>query len=270
MIPIPPLRETRLLDNVWVWTLGGDRIETSYGSNCTAVVGRESVLVVDPFIAPTFAQLVEESLRDKTPLPIRFVVLTHHHTDHALGAGWFARRGATVVAHAACRDAMGREHPDVVEARRRIPKVAELFHDAEPYLPGVVFDEGVEIDVGGTRARAFHPGPGHTPGDVAVHLEAESVVLCGDLVSVGYHVNYEDAALENLAGGIRALHDLRARTYVPGHGDPGGAGILDEQLRYHEAVAAESSVDEIRRRFPGYALEEVLPQTLAAWRKSPG
>jgi glyoxylase-like metal-dependent hydrolase (beta-lactamase superfamily II) len=93
---IPILRETRVRDNVWVWTLGEDRIETSYGANCTAVVGRDSVLVVDPFIAPALAKLVEDALREKTSLPVRFVVLTHHHTDHALGAGWFARRGATV------------------------------------------------------------------------------------------------------------------------------------------------------------------------------
>ena len=49
------LRETEVRDNVWVWTLGGDRIESSYGSNCTAVAGREAVLLVDPLIAPAHA-----------------------------------------------------------------------------------------------------------------------------------------------------------------------------------------------------------------------
>jgi glyoxylase-like metal-dependent hydrolase (beta-lactamase superfamily II) len=263
---IPLLRETRVRDNIWVWTLGDDRIETSYGANCTAAAGRDCVLIVDPFIAPALARLVEEALRDKTPLPVRFVVLTHHHTDHALGAGWFARRGGTVLSHAACRDAMAAEHPGLVEARRRVPQLAEMFRDADPYVPTVVFGDAVEIDLGGSRARAFHPGPGHTAGDLVVHLEAESVVVCGDLVSAGYHVNYEDAAVENLEGGIRTLRDLGARTYVPGHGAPGGAEVLDEQLDYHAAVAAASSVEEIRRRFPGHALEEVLPQALAAWK----
>jgi cyclase len=263
----PVLRESQLRQNVWVWTLGEDRIETSYGANCTAAVGRDSVLVVDPFIAPGLAKLVEEALRARTSLPIRFVVLTHHHTDHALGAGWFARRGATVVCHAACRDAMAAEHPGLVEARRRIPQLQEMFRDADPYVPALVFGDAVDIDLGGSRARAFHPGPGHTAGDVVVHLETESVVVCGDLVSVDYHVNYEDAAVENLESGIRTLRGLGARTCVPGHGVPGGAEILDEQLRYHAAVAAASSVEEVRRRFPGYALEEVLPQALAAWPK---
>jgi cyclase len=265
----PLLSESRLGENVWVWTFGEDRIETSYGANCTAVIGRDSVLVVDPFIAPALARLVENALADKTALPVRFVVLTHHHTDHALGAGWFAGRGATVAAHAACRDAMVAEHPGLIEARRRTPRLAELFRDAKPYVPGlVVFGDAIELDPGGSEARVFHPGPGHTAGDLVVHLEKESVVVCGDLVSVGYHVNYEDAVVDNLENGIRTLRELRSRTYVPGHGAPGGPEILDEQLRYHAAVAAASSVDEIRRRFPGHALTEVLPQSLAAWQKS--
>jgi len=42
------LRTTALRDNVRVFTLGGESIATSYGANCTAVAGRESVLLVDP------------------------------------------------------------------------------------------------------------------------------------------------------------------------------------------------------------------------------
>ena len=82
------------------------------------------------------------------------------------------------------------------------------------------------IELGETRARIFHPGHNHTPGDAAVHLPEESVVICGDLVSRGYHVNYEDAAVENLAGGLDLLGSLEARTSVPGHGDPGGPDLL--------------------------------------------
>jgi len=263
------LRETRLRENVWVWTLGGDRIETSYGANCTAVIGGESVLLVDPLIAPALARLVETAVQEKTSLPVRHVVVTHHHTDHALGSGWFSGRGATVVAHRACRDAMAVEHPGLVEARRKVPQLAELFRDAEPRLPDLVFDDAVSIDLGGAQAHVFHPGRGHTAGDLVVHLEKESVAICGDLVSAGYHVNYEDAAVEGLENGLRRLRGLGVRTYVPGHGAAGGAEILDDQLRYHSAVGAASSADELRSRFPDYLLADVLSQSIRAWRRSP-
>jgi cyclase len=269
------LRETELRDNVWVWTLGGDRIESSYGANCTAVIGREAVLLVDPLIAPAHARLVEHALRAKTRLPVRFVVLTHHHTDHALGSSWFAGRGTTVVAHRACQEAMAAEHPKLIAARRQVPHLAELFADARPGRPSLDFeDEVLRFDLGGSEARVFHPGPGHTAGDAVVHFEPESVVTCGDLVSVGYHVNYEDAALGNLESGLEKLRALRARTYVPGHGHSGGGEILDDQLGYHRAVAEVAKEDDavqakerLRSRFPEFLLEEVIPASLPRWRK---
>ena len=267
------LIETRLGDRVRVWTLGGERLESSYGANCTGVAGGDAVLLVDPLIAPAHARLVEDAVREWTDRPVRFIVLTHHHTDHALGAGWFAARGATVVAHPACRAAMAAEHPTLVEARRKIPALAGLFRDAEPYVPSLVL-EGSEwqADLGGTVVRARHFGPGHTPGDLVVSLDRESVTVCGDLVSVGYHVNYEDASLDRLAGGLEALRALDTRTYVPGHGAPGGPEVLDRQLDYHREVAEAAAgasplegVAELRSRYPGYRLEEVLPQSIARW-----
>ncbi len=264
------LSETRIRDNVWGWTLGGESLLTSYGSNCTAVAGRDAVLLIDPFIAPAHARLVEKALGTKTNVPLRHVVLTHHHTDHALGAGWFASKGVEVVAHRACRERMAAEHPGLIASRRRQPDLADLFRDAEPYLPGHVFDESLTLDLGGTQARIFHPGHNHTPGDAIVHLPKESVVVCGDLVSAGYHVNYEDATVGNLEDGIYVLGSTGARTYVPGHGPAGGPDLLETQARYHSEIrtAARSSpnapfaLDRIRSLFPGHLLEEVLSASL--------
>jgi cyclase len=268
------LRETEVRDNVWVWTLGGERIESSYGSNCTAVAGREAVLLVDPLIAPAHARLVEAALRTKTRLPVRFVVLTHHHTDHALGAGWFAGRATTIVAHRACQEAMAAEHPKLIEARRKVPALAELFADARPCRPSLDYeDEVLTFDLGESVARVFHPGPGHTPGDTVVYLNRESVAVCGDLVSAGYHVNYEDAALDKLEPGLDALRDLEARSYVPGHGATGGVELVEDQRRYHRAVAeaARSGTGKAKEslvtRFPGYLLEEVIAPSLARWQE---
>ena len=268
----PPgtLVETRVREDILVFTLGGERIATSYGSNCTAVIGKTSVLLVDPFIAPAHARLVEEKLLEKTPLPVRHVVLTHHHTDHALGAGWFAARGATVHAHRACRDRMAAEHPALIESRRRQPEIASLFRDAEPYLPESVFDESLTLDLGGRHVQVFYPGHNHTPGDAVVHVPDSETVICGDLISSGYHVNYEDADAGNLENGIGFLRSLGARTYVPGHGPAGGPELLDDQARYHSQIRraaasspdASAALDRIRSLFPGYLLEEVLPSAL--------
>lgn len=255
------LSERRIDDNVFVWTLGGGSIASSYGSNCGAVIGGDAVLLVDPFIAPACARLAERALRERTPLPVRAIVLTHHHTDHALGAAYFLASGAEVVAHEACRARMAAEHAGLIASRRRQPEIAALFQDAEAYEPSRTFGEEIVFDLGGTEVRILHPGHNHTPGDAVVNLPAESVVFCGDLVSNGYHVNYEDAEMGNLDAGLEFLRSLGARTYVPGHGAPGGPEILDTQTRYHETVreAVRRGDDSlIRARFPEHLLEAVV------------
>ncbi len=164
---------------------------------------------------------------------------------------------------------MAAEHPALIESRRRQPEIAALFRDAEPYLPESVFDESLTLDLGGREVQVFHPGHNHTPGDAILHVPDTETVICGDLISSGYHVNYEDADTGNLESGIRFLRSLGARTYVPGHGPAGGPELLDNQARYHSEIRraasspdAAAALDRIRSLFPGYLLEEVLPAAL--------
>ena len=93
-------------------------------------------------------------------------------------------------------------------------------------------------------------------------MPEESVAICGDLVSSGFHVNYEDADMRHLGAGLAALSALNCRTYVPGHGPAGGPETLDAQARYHAAARAAAAGPDpggsLRASFPGFRLEIVL------------
>jgi cyclase len=231
------LLETALSPRCVAFTLGGETALTSWGANCTAVAGRDGTLVVDPFIAPAHARLLEAALAALGFPPVTHAVLTHHHTDHALGAGWFAGRGATCVCHRACAELMAAQHPAAVAARRADPDLAGLFADAEPHRPAVTFDQRWSVDLGGVTVEALHLGPAHTPGDLVVLVPAEGVAASGDLLFAGYHFNYEEAELEGLSNGLDRLEGLGARTLVPGHGSVGGPELIAAQRRYHAEVA---------------------------------
>jgi cyclase len=273
-----PLNETRVADHVWVYSTGGETILDSYGTNCTAVFGREGVLLVDPLIAPAEARRVEAAVRARTSLPIRFVVVTHHHTDHALGASWFARQGVPIVAHRACREGMAAEHPDLIAERRRLPALRAMFQEAELCLPAITFKSAVELDLGGFEVMVSSPGPGHTAGDCVVLLVEDEIAIAGDLVSVGYHFNYEHASLPNLRRGLEALSEFAPRVLVPGHGRVSGRAAIADQGGYHvrverivqQGIASGASDEEIgraiREGFAGYRLELVVPDTVARFR----
>jgi cyclase len=245
-----PLIESDAADRVVVWTAGGDTIESSYGTNCVGILGQESVLVIDPLITPALARQVEAALRRRTAAPVRFVVFTHHHTDHTWGAPVFASQGAAVVAHQACRDLMAKQHPALLESRRANVDLAPLFADVIPALPTVTYDTTLTLHLGDVDVELWHPGWGHTPGDTFLFVPDWRVAICGDLAFAGYHFNYEQASI------------------------PGARDVLAHQAAYHEAVqdliaagvaqgaSDEVLVQQIRQRFPDYRLAMVLPTTV--------
>jgi len=144
-------------------------------------------------------------------------VATHHHTDHALGASWFAARGAKVIAHERCAAAMLAQHPTIIKERRVTPALSALFAGAESYAPAATFSDTFRIDLGDAGAEARHLGPGHTQGDCIVLIPSERAVACGDLVFSGYHFNYEEADLKGLPAAPDALRSIdSSRVLRPG------------------------------------------------------
>lgn len=272
------LTETQVADRVVVWTAGGDTIQTSYGTNCVAVLGSDAVLVVDPLISPGLARQVRTAVQRRTPTPVRFVVFTHHHTDHTWGAGVFTGEGAAVVAHRACRERMADEHPALLETRRRQGDLADLVADTVLVLPAVTYDEALVLHLGDLEVELWHPGWAHTPGDTFLFVPDQRAAVCGDLVFEGYHYNYEDASVSGVRQGLRALQALDADVFIPGHGASGGPELLSRQAAYHDAVerivaaGVEAGRDDalitadIRAQFPDHGLAVVVPSAVAAFK----
>jgi len=252
------MKEELLSWRLWVGTLGGDTMATSVGANCVAVAGERGTLVVDPLIAPAHARQVQDALERRGFPAVSHVLVTHHHTDHALGASFFAARGARVVATRPCAAAMAEQHPGLVAERRAVPALAALFADAEPHVPTEIFDDTTQIDLGGVVVEILRVGPAHTPGDAIAWIKEERAFVCGDLVSVGYHFNYEEADPAHLLPALDRIATRGDETFIPGHGPSGDVAIVHAQADYHRAVFAARHADEIRARFPGYLLDGAL------------
>jgi glyoxylase-like metal-dependent hydrolase (beta-lactamase superfamily II) len=280
-VTIAPLRETRVNDRVLVFSTGGEDLPTGWGANAVALLGEGETLLVDPLVAPAYARELKRLLAARGAGPVRWVVTTHHHTDHSVGASVFAEEGAEVVAHAIAAERMAAEQPEILARRRESPEVGALFADAVPSAPTRTITGPLELSVGGVRAVVRPCGPAHTPGDLRVDLPGLGVVVAGDLVFHGYHPNLEHADLDGWRRGLaELLREPEGTTFVPGHGAPGGREIVlaqlawfdaaeDEVRRATEARAPEEAEARLRERFPGFLLEAVLPtavRVLAAQR----
>lgn len=273
---VSPLRETVVSERVVVFSTGGEDLPSGWGANAVAVLGDGETLLVDPLVSPAYARELKRLLAERGAGPVRWVVTTHHHTDHSVGASVFAAEGAEVVAHALAAGRMAEEQPAILEGRRTSPALGALFADAVPAAPTRLVTVPLEISVGGLDAVVRPCGPAHTPGDLRVDLPDLGVVVTGDLVFHRYHPNLEHADLDGWKRGLEALlREPAGTTFVPGHGPPGGREIVERQLAWFAGaeeevrraaaggLAPERALAQIRERFPGYLLGEVLPTAVA-------
>jgi glyoxylase-like metal-dependent hydrolase (beta-lactamase superfamily II) len=220
-----------------------------YVSNSVVIVGDDDVLLVDSSASPAAGHVLRQAIRTMTTKPVRYIVNTHFHFDHALGDAAFPE--AVMIGHVATRDGLGLglRQPTLasnlaalpgraaeMRARARGETDAEarevLLRDAAstdayaedlaalvPAPPRLAFTDALTIWLGAREVRILHLGRGHTAGDTVIHLPAERIVCTGDLFN-GYIGYMGDAYVDEWADTLDRLARLDFETVIAGHGKP--------------------------------------------------
>ena len=171
---------------------------------------------MDTFATGAAAQRLLSEIRSRTPLPVRFVVLTHFHSDHMGGSSVFAKAGATVLSHENVRAWARREWQAGLSAEQRA-RYAALR------LPDVTYRDRVSVWLG-DRTVEILPLPGHTGSDSIVSVPDARVVFGGDLIQKSTLPGLTFANSEAWLATLQKIsQDYPDRTFVPGHGEPGKA-----------------------------------------------
>jgi len=170
------------------------------------------------------------------------IINTHYHMDHTHGNPAFAA-GAKVVS-----------------TRRTLDYLR--FFDADFWkgdhadtLPNITFDERHELRIGGKTIRVYHPGRGHTGGDLVALFKEDRVLHAGDLLVTGRYPNVDLEAGGSLKEWIRTLDrvlELDFDRVIPGHGattDRDGLARFQRFLKdlwsqVSAAASAGKSLDE--------------------------
>jgi cyclase len=196
------------------------------GCNPSYVTTSDGVVVIDTPQLPTRAVAMREEAESHGP--IRYVVNTEHHVDHIFGNYYFKGAGR-VVHHRGVADNFMVPTPllDPFDyAAEAIPMSdpdgAAIFPErdlyfADPNRAQIVFTGDLTLEVGDHTFELLHT-PGHTPGQIAVHVPAERVVFTGDTVFSEVQTWVMASDVDQWIEALNTISRLDVDHVIPGHG----------------------------------------------------
>jgi glyoxylase-like metal-dependent hydrolase (beta-lactamase superfamily II) len=152
------------------------------------VVTPEGIILVDGFC--NNMQWLKSELQTRFKVPVRYVVLSHDHQSHICDTNVFADTAVGV--------GNVKILPHIIREKRRA------------IVPQVLFEDTMEIVLGGMRVVLLYLGPTHSDNMIYVHVPSEGVLFAPDFAR-GRNIlpDFRDLEVDN------ALKALRTLAYMP-------------------------------------------------------
>jgi cyclase len=183
---------------------------TGAGGNIGVLTGPDGVALIDS----QFGQLhqrIKDAIAEVGGGPVRYVLNTNWHYDHALGNEFFRKSGAVIVAQGNCRSRMDKE---------QVHEVLKAKTPAYPQTawPEVTFSDSLNLHLNGETIEALHIAAAHSDADALYRFRKANVVHTGDLFcSAGYP--YIDIGNGGRINGMIAAAD-RTLSMADGYSGP--------------------------------------------------
>lgn len=185
----------------------GDNIYmlTGAGGNVGISVGEDGVFMIDDQFAPLSEKLTN-AIKTVSDKPVKFLVNTHFHGDHAGGNANFEAAGAMIVAH------------DNVRKR-----LAADERTANAGLPVITFSDDATFYMNGNDIFITHVHHAHTDGDALIYFTQSNVLHTGDTFFKGMYpfidINRGGSIDGDIAAAKKGLMIINDDTKImPGHG----------------------------------------------------
>lgn len=205
-----------------VWAIEGPAVQRNpenLGNNATfgLIETDDGAVLIDPGGTWAGAEALDAVVSGLTDKPVTHVIDTGGQDHRWLGNGYWKAKGATIIASAdAVEDHKARGSMQLTMLSQL---VGEAVAGTEPVYADTVFDEELDLTLGGRQIEIRHVGGAHTPGDSFVWLPEAGVVFTGDIVYVGRLLGVMDFSnTETWLEAFAAIEALEPQVLVPGHG----------------------------------------------------
>ncbi len=276
MVILAPLAASRSQEGIEVTKAAEDLyFLTGVVGNVAFLVTGEGVLVVDSGTKPSHGDAILAEIARLTDKPVKYLILTHYHFDHVLGAQRFPE-DVTVIAHenflknqkefngpnlkkmieetypkriseaeAKLASLEGAGEEKLAAAAEALEKAkADLAESKEIVLvyPDKTYDDAMAIRLGGHEIRLIYPGASHTSGNTLVHFVDLKAVHMGDILFYKRHPYIDWKAGSNTENWIATLERVSGwdvEVVIPGHGELTDKSGLTWKIEYLSDLRAE-------------------------------
>lgn len=228
-----------------------DNIFVAYGfGNTMMVTTRDGNVIIDTSLvtqAPRHVRL----LKAESPAPVKYIILTHAHGDHAGGVGLWKETGTQLIAQ--------KNHTEFVNYQVRLSgfyaaRNAAQFALAVPRPQSwagnygakieatTLFDDRFDFTLGGVKFEVYAT-PGETPDHLTVWIPEYKVAFTGDNYYDSFPNIYtlrgtrERPALDYV-NSLNKVLSLKPEIVIPSHGVPiiGSTEVVKRLTRYRDAI----------------------------------
>ena len=183
-----PLPVYQLTDNSYFLFGGIDTLNErnrGWNGNAGFVVTGEGVVVIDSLGTPQLGHRFIATIRSMTDQPIRYLIITHNHPDHAYGAAPFmALDGVKIIAHPGVEDynRSATLQSSVDYREQTLPQDMQGFQPVRADISVETPRFGsITFTLGDITFQVFNTGKHHSYGDLVVYQQPQNIMWISDL-----------------------------------------------------------------------------------------
>ena len=182
----------------------------------TLIEADDCLILIDPNWLPEEVATIRRDIELKRENKELYVIYTHHHFDHIIGA--YAFPDATTIASKAFVEQDSSEQLDEIQ------KFYEQYYINRPIRkPSIdlVIQQEETLEIGSVPI-TFFLTPGHDATHMSLMIEPMHLLICGDYGSniEPPFIEHDSAAyLRSLQTLQTAIYEYEIRWFIPGHGD---------------------------------------------------
>lgn len=245
------------------------------------VVGSNKTLMIDAGNSEDHARYFLDELRKRNVPNPDMVVLTHWHWDHIFGLSTLTNTVSISSKETKTEmeklkplswsdealDSRVQEGTEIDFCANAIKKEFANQRNITIAMPELIFENQLEIDLGGVTCVLRHVGGSHASDSVVVYIKEEKILFLGDCIYCDIYSEKRNYKVDETLQLINRLEAFDAETYIPSHWKPISKEAFKLEMSFLRSIAtytyrANGERDEIIEKYKNHVERELSDEEL--------